>query len=256
MLLIIGTVMFTQEKGSGIMPILRVSKYGRLRTAIAKMLATAIMSVGVLLIFTFTAWALIGVFVGYCKVDNPIQVLQQFVLCPYDITIGRYFLITLFVRILAYVLFAVIIVFFSVLVYHYALTYVCGLIFLGVNLGLLQMQYLNADSILKNLNLIATSTVNSLFVRYRAYNLFGNVVDYVPFMMIVYLASIILLSVSIVWKHSCCRETGLPRLENVIAKHRKAIDRKNRKAVFTKVGGHSRSLFGAEIYKTLIASGY
>lgn len=238
------------------MPILRVSKYGRLRTAIAKMLATAIMSVGVLLIFTFTAWALIGVFVGYCKADNPIQALQQFVLCPYDITIGRYFLITLFVRILAYVLFAVIIVFFSVLVYHYALTYVCGLIFLGVNLGLLQMQYLNADSILKNLNLIATSTVNSLFVRYRAYNLFGNVVDYVPFMMIVYLASIILLSVSIVWKHSCCRETGLPRLENVIAKHRKAIDRKNRKAVFTKVGGHSRSLFGAEIYKTLIASGY
>lgn len=186
MIIMLGTLIFAQEKQSGFLPIIRTAKNGRLRTAVAKILTMLILSSIFVLLFTVSTWAVYGIRIGFSSPDNVIQALGTFTLSPYQVTIGEYFAITVGIRLLTFAVFSVIVLAVSTVFYNYILIYLTGLGFYGLNFLLYSLKYINGSNPAKNLNLVATAAVNPLFIRYRAVNLFGAVAGYVPFMLCVF----------------------------------------------------------------------
>lgn len=168
MLIITGSVVFAYEKNSGFLPIIRVSKNGWTKTALAKIAAMMITSVATVLLFTLSAFLIFGIRLGYSSPANAIQVFDFFTLAPFVITVGQYFAVTIAVKLLTFTLFSAILLMVSVFFYNYALNYICGLGFYGLNFLLYTLSYINADNPLKNLNFVATAAVSPLFVRYRS----------------------------------------------------------------------------------------
>jgi len=168
MLVIAGSVVFANEKNSGILPIIRASKNGRQKTALAKIAAMMIVTVVTVLLFTLSTFLIFGIRLGYSSTANAIQVFDLFTLSPFVITIGQYFAVTIAVKLLTFMLFSAVLLLVSAFFYNYALIYICGLGFFGLNFLLYTLSYINADNPFKNLNLVAAAAVNPLFERYRS----------------------------------------------------------------------------------------
>ncbi|MHB1150910.1 MAG: hypothetical protein ACYCWE_01435 [Eubacteriales bacterium] len=262
MLIITGSVVFAYEKNSGFLPIIRVSKYGRTKTALAKIAAMMITSVVIVLLFTLSAFLIFGIRLGYSSAANAIQVFDIFTLSPFVITVGQYFAVTIAVKLLTYTFFSTILLLVSVFFYNYALNYICGLGFFGLNFLLYTLSYINADNPLKNLNFVATAAVSPLFVRYRSMNLFGAVCSYVPFMVTAFsLLLIVSLSATVYIYNRGSAGIDVMRITRIAAWFRntgtyllRLFVKDNRQA--RKVRSYNRSLIFAEIYKTLISGRY
>ncbi len=267
MLIMLGSLIFAQEKQSGFLPIIRTARFGRARTAAAKILTMILLSSLFTLLFIGTTWAVYGMRIGFSSPDNVLQALGSFTLSPYQITVGEYFLITVGVKLLTFSLFSTLILALSTLFYNYILIYLCGLGLFGLNYLLYTLKYINAGSPLKNLNFVAVSAVNPLFVRYRAINFFGAVWGYVPFMLTVFgillaasAAICVILyvkggreirpafidaAVSAVMTRAAVLRSRLAHIaEGAVSRPRKR----------QKARTYSLSLFGAETFKTLISS--
>jgi len=263
MIIMLGTLVFAQEKQSGFLPIIRTAKNGRIRTASAKILTMLILSSVFVLLFTVSTWAVYGIRIGYSSPDNVIQALETFMLSPYRITIGQYFLITVGVRLLACAVFSGIVLVLSTIFYNYILIYLSGLGFYGLNFLLYSLRYINGSNPAKNLNFVAAAAVNPLFVRYRAVNLFGQAVGYVPFMLWFFGILIAVCTVAAVmlyvrgaaeirpaWLDSAVSALLVKKAELTSAIRK--ISTRKRKSV--QRGSYSLSLTAAESFKTLISS--
>mgnify|MGYP004603142713 CR=1 FL=1 len=252
MLMLIGTVIFAQEQNTGFLSIMRVSKNGRVKTALAKIAAMMIITVAVVLLFTLECLAVIMSQTGFGSIYNAIQVYDAFRLCPYVISVGVYFLINLGFKILAFSTFSSVIMLISVVVYNYAITYLCGLGFFGLNFLLFTLPYIGADNPLKSLNLAAVSSVRPLFERYRSINLFDCVVGYIPF-AIVFLGALTLVLTALTVQRYCksAQRTRFPFMEKIV-KFKRAIKQRGilRKSFRT----YSLSILSAEVYKTFVSS--
>ena len=263
MLIMLASLIFAQEKQTGFLPIIRAAKHGRLRTAFAKITVTVLLSMAFTLLFTMTTWAVYGVRIGFSSPTNALQSLSEFTLSPYQINIGQYFAISIGVKLLTFALFSLLILALSAVFYNYILIYLSGLGLFGLNFLLYTLTYINANSPLKNLNLVAVSAANPLFVRYRAVNLFGNVWGYVPFMLTVFtlllVSSAVMTSVLYVRGINEIRigwiDTMISNIMIHMAKiktrlvHSSVKHKENRK-----IRAYSLSLLAAESFKTLISS--
>jgi len=261
MLIMLGSVIFAQEKQSGFLPIMRTAKNGRAKTAVAKILTMLLLTVIFVLMFTLSTFAVYGLRIGFSSPYNVIQALNTFTLSPYQITIGQYFTITVGVKLLTLAVFSMIVTALSVVFYNYILIYFAGLGLFGLNFLLYTLSYIDANSVLKNLNLVATAAGNPLFVRYRAMNFFGAVAGFVPSMCVIFtlliaacIAVTILLYVrgsngirigwidtAIAW---CMTKAAAIRYKCTFVK----AERKH------KARTYSHSLILAEVFKTLISS--
>lgn len=255
-LTIISTSVFAQEKNSGFFGILRTSRYGRTKTALSKIAAMMLMTVGIVLLFTLETWIIVGLQLGYSSPSNAIQAFDAYILCPYAITIGEYFLITISVKCTTCILFSTVIMAISVFVYNYAIIYICGIGFFGVNFLLYTLHYLNSDNPLKNLNLVATAAVTPLFARYRAINLFSYVIDYVPFMCVFFTVTILTGSVLTVWKYNSGAEIISLRWLSSFKKSMHAFRFPETLSQHSTLRCKIPSLLYIETYKTLISSRY
>ncbi|MBQ4353893.1 MAG: hypothetical protein IJC71_03255 [Clostridia bacterium] len=270
MIIMLGTLVFAQEKQSGFMPIIRTARHGRLRTACAKILTMLLLSSVFVLLFTMSTWAVYGIRIGFSSPHNVLQALDTFALSPYRITVGEYFVMTIGVRLLSFAVFSVIILTLSTLLYNYILIYLTGLGFYGLNFLLYSLKYINGSSPAKNLNLVAVSAVNPLFVRYRAVNLFGHVAGYVPFMLCVMTVLLVGCSVLTAWMYvrgvQEVRPLWLDSLLSAVMTKKAAlvsawrrifiyrIPLKRAKAGSVRRRSYSLSLTAAESFKTLISS--
>lgn len=258
LLIMLGSVMFAEEKQSGILPIIRTSKNGRARTAAAKILTALIFTWFVTLIFTASTFAVYGLRLGYSSPSNALQSLSEFTLSPYKLTIGEYFAVTIGVKLLAFSLFTLVILAVSTIFYNYIMIYLCGLGFFGLNFLLYTLKYIDSSNPAKNLNLVAVAAVNPIFVRYRAVNLFGNVAGYLPFM----LSAFLLLSIGCILFTTLRFVRGgefRPSFLDPIAGRIYELSGRAKNAVRNIAlpeirRNYSMSLFSAEVYKTLISS--
>ena len=182
MLILLGTVIFGQERQSGFLPILRVSRHGRGRTAVAKLLTVLLVSSAFVLLFTLSTFAVFGLRLGYSAPQNAIQVLSSFTLSPYLVTVGQYFLITLGVRLLGAMTFVAVILALSALARSEITAYLYGLGFWGLNF-VCALLPANVGAV-KYLNVVSIAAVKPLFTRYRALGVQGNVVGYVSLMVV------------------------------------------------------------------------
>ena len=261
MLIMLGSVIFAQEKQSGFLPIIRTAKYGRARTAVAKILTMLLLTVILVLMFTLSTFAVYGLRIGFSSPNNVIQALDTFTLSPYQITIGQYFAVTVGVKLLTFAVFSMIVTALSVVFYNYILIYFAGLGLFGLNFLLYTLSYIDANSVFKNLNLVAAAAGNPLFVRYRAMNFFGAVAGFVPSMCVIFPILIAVCAVVTVFLYvkgtTGIRvgwiDTGIAwcMMKTAEIRHGFACIRLERRQ---KARTYSHSLILAETFKTLISS--
>jgi hypothetical protein len=260
-LTMIASVVFAQEKNSGFLSVLRTSKHGRMRTALSKIAAMMVISCAVVLAFTGSTWIVFGLRLGYSNPVNAVQVFSAFALCPFVISVGQYFVVTIVVKLLVFMLFSAVVMAVSVFVYDYAVIYISGISFFGLNFLMYTLRYINADNPIKNLNLVAVAAVNPLFVRYRSLNLLGNVCGYVPFMFVTVTLLLIALSsvTAVVYSRGFdgISLSGFARVTSVFTRIGEGISSaaERVKAKLPRKR-YSQSIFVSEVYKTLISSRY
>ncbi|MBE6724360.1 MAG: hypothetical protein E7576_04030 [Ruminococcaceae bacterium] len=258
LLILAGSVIFPQEKQAGALPLLRVSKRGRGETAAAKIAVMLCLTVLFTLLFVGTSFAVFGMRVGYSSPENALQALQSFTYSPYRITVGQYFTVTVLVKLLAFSVFSMLMMALSNLTRHPVLNYLGGLGLFGMNLLLSK---LDASRAAAHLNLVTAASVNSIFTRYRAANLFGGCAGYVPVMLVLFALLILGGAVGAILGHVRGGEAvRIGWLDSIVS----AV-----LTVFAKVRGgilrlrlgkarrertYSLSLFWTEVFKTLVSS--
>ena len=261
MLVILGSILFVQERQSGFLPILRAAKHGRARTAVAKILTMLLLTALFTLMFTLTSFAVYGLRLGFSSPNNALQALPAFTLSPYRITIGQFFAVSLSAKLLTFSVFSMIVTALSAVFCNYILVYFAGLGLFGLNFLLDAISYVDANSVLKNLNLVATAAACPLFERYRAMNLFGSVAGFVPAMCVIF--PLLLLACAVVTAVLYVRGSKgirVPWIDGAIAWCMVKAAEVRRRFAQIKAGrrrrarSYSRSLILAEAFKTLISS--
>ena len=258
-LVMIGSIIFAQEKHSGFVMIMRTAKNGRLKTAAAKIGAMLIVTFLVTLIFKLSTLSIFGVFLGFSNINNAIQIFEHFIFSHIIITIGQYLIINFAIQFLSFALFLCVVTLFSVLFHSYVITYTLGLGLFGVNFLMYATRFLDANNPLRHLNLIAIAAVEPLFVRYRAINFLGNSVGYIPFMLIMYCllliatstATVVIFAKSHTNTITSKRFDLLTNAKNILTNALKPFPKISfRRRIY------SRSLFCTETYKTLVLKRY
>lgn len=182
-LILFASVIFTQERVNGFIPVLSTCRRGRETTAAVKCVLMALIATGVVLLFTGTTFAVFGMVLGFSSGSNALQALSAYTYCPYLITIGEYLAITLGGRLLAFLTFSALMLPISVFAGHYVYAYAAGLSIAGVNFLLYSLVLINSNSLVRTLNLFAAASVQPIFVRYSAFDLFTYPCGYVTFML-------------------------------------------------------------------------
>lgn len=258
LLVLLGSVIFTQEKQAGTLPLLRVSKRGRAQTAAAKIVLALVLTALFTLLFVGTSFAMFGLRVGYSSPLNALQALPTFTYSPCRITVGQYFGITAAVKLLAAAVFSLLVLALSNLARNPVLNYLAGLALFGANLLLSR---LDASHAAAHLNLVSASAVNSLFTRYRAVDLFGAAAGMVPVMLVLFIllasagaaASVLLhakggaeIRIGLIDTTLSLLMTAAARIRGFFTERRRGERRVPR--------AYSLSLFRAEVFKTLIST--
>lgn len=259
-LILLGSVLFSRERQTGIMPILRLSPNGRGRTAAAKLLAALLTTTVMVLLFTAETWAIFGLRLGYSSPDNAIQAYETYWLSPYQLTVGQYFASGIAMKLLVFCTFAALMLALSAGLGSQILIYLCGLGLLGVNVLLSTLRFIDAANPFKNLNLNAAAGLRALFARWRAVNWFGEPVGYVPFLLVllplliagasIWAAQLYICGAGAVrpaWLEAVVRKAASMWKSVSFGKRKKERRRPRRR--------YSMSLTGAELYKSLCASG-
>ncbi len=262
--LIIGSVLFLNEKQSGFLPIIRSAKHGRARTATAKILTTLLLTFFVVLLFVLSTWAVYGIVIGFSSPAAHLQSLELFTLSANDITIGEYFAVSILMKLLSVSLFAVVVLAVSLMLGNYILVYISGAAFLGLNLFLHLFPWLSAEHPLRHLNLAAISVGTPIFNRYRAVNCLGSVAEYLPVLLVLFAVLFVTAIVFCILRYEKHSVSAVyPAWMATAASFfvARCVDIKSfavrRKRIWRKEHRQRRfsmSLIGAEFYKTVISS--
>ena len=261
-LILFGSAVFAQEKNNGFITIIKTAKNGRAKTAFTKIGTMLILTFSVVFVFTFSTMAVFGVVLGFSSLNNSIQVFSDFLLSPAVVTVGQYLLTTVAVKFLVFSLFSCIILMISVFIHNYAIIYLCGFGVVGLNFLLYTLRFINAESPLKNLNFVAVAAVKPLFIRYRSLAFIGNVVGYVPFMLVafgIFLITFSTIAVVIYSRGQTAFSFGRSSaLLNMLYKVKTIFVNLIEKisSALPKRQNFSLSIFAAESYKTLILKRY
>ncbi len=247
MIITIGTAIFIEEKVSGFLPLLRISKNGRLKTALAKISAAIIVTCIIVILFSIESWIMVWFTVGYSNPMNAIQSFDIFLYCPYMITVGEYFFISLAFKLLTFILIVSIILLCSVFSYNYIFTFMIGLCLLGIGI------FTHITNIpIKILDFISVSTPTPLFERYRAFDICNKVVGYNEFIFILFSLFTVILLISTILKYAVGST-----INNINIVNQSYVKNKNifNKPLFVhKKRNYTLSLFNIEAYKTVISS--
>ncbi len=260
-LILFASVIFTQERVNGFLPVLRTCRRGRVTTALVKCGLMAFIALGTVLLFTVTTFAVFGAVLGYSSPGNAIQALSSYTYCPYLLTIGEYFAVTLGLRLLTFVTFSGVILFISVFAAQYLCVYAAGLGVAGVNFLLYSLVRINSNSLVRNLNFFAAAAAQPLFVRFRTFSLFSCPCSYVPFLLCVFGTLLILGTAGTVTAFALRKggaassprrllsRTSIQRLVQRVKRDRSASH-----GGAQRIRQRSLSLVGYEHHKLLIAS--
>ena len=252
-ILILCSVIYNQEQSSGFYPILRICRYGRLKTFVSKSSVLIILTCSLIIGFALEKFCIYGLMQGFSDGNNAIQILPEFVKCPYRITLIEYLLISLGIQMLTGIVFSLICATISVFLYNYVILYIAGIGVIGVNLALYLMPVYNPDNLFKHMNFISTAISTSLFGRFRAVNLFGNVVEFLPLVLIIY--GIMILFCGVLTGLRVNKPTlvvSFSFLTKAVCNLKKRITQI--KSPVKKSNRYSLALVNAELYKTFVAS--
>lgn len=169
---------FTFERHKKISNIIRLTKHGTVAFARAKLIYITLTSAVLSVIFTLTPLLILSASCGLSGGNLPIQALDDFVLCPYRITIIQYLIIYTLIRTLFIIGFSLIIASANRIaeseLYSMGLgLLICAISFVSGNIKAESEYYF-----LQRFNLIGLADVNCLFEKYNAINILNKCVNY------------------------------------------------------------------------------
>lgn len=251
LILLVSISVASCDRTVGMLPVIACTKRGKQGLMGAKMCALMLATICLVLLFSLSSFAAIGLACGYSSASNAIQSVPGFALCPYALSIWQYVVLSLLLRIAAFCLFAAASALISALVHNRAYAFGAGLLLSGIHYALNSISYLNPDSPWKNLNLVALTDASPLFARLHTCNLLGMPFAYVPlaFCVCIGSAALTLVLFSIAFIRSTSNTAKKPLPCKLPVKRKSAPDKRHLPSLLP------QSLFGIELYKMLITSG-
>ena len=251
LILLVSVSVVSCDRTVGMLPVIACTKRGKKGLAGAKILAPMLAVVCLVLLSSLSSFAAVGLACGYSSASNAIQSVPGFALCPYALSIGQYFALSLLLRTAAFCLLAAMSALISALIHNRAFSFGAGLLLLGSQYALNSLSYINPDSAWKNLNLIALTDASPLFARLRTCNLLGVPCPYVPLAfglcIILTALTLVLFGFVFVRRQSSFAKKGASF--KLPVKLKELAGKRHLPSFMPK------SLFGIELYKMLIASG-
>ena len=251
-LIFLTSVVFPIERQRGMLPILRSTRYGRVRTALSKTELLLLMTVCVTLVFSLVSLGVYAGLLGLSSPQNAIQSLSDFTLCQYSLSIGEYFLLYLVAKVFAACTFSVALAILSIAIIHLPLMLFSMVVLLGSQLIL----YFNTTShTLMQFNTVSAMALSATR-RYYGISLWGHTYDL--FWVLNIVGMFLLMGGAALSVLMFSRATGaavriaaVDRVQSFVRQHvmivRLTLEKKRRHH------NYSLSLFSAESYKTLIA---
>lgn len=251
---ILSITIFSIERQTDCLNILRVSKYGRIHISLSKGIVLFIAIITVNLLFSFENIIIIGSKTGFSSLNNSIQAFRDFVLCPYNISVLQYGIISFAFESIAYFSFSAIAVLITLLLNNTLLSYISTIGIYGINLALYFLRSLWGNIFINLISLVSVSTADDVLHQYSTTNFNSNPLSYtilIGFLYSVVLCLVIPINITLYSKTILSgikipplREShsNKPRSRSCIAKAQKRP--------------HSVSIFLNEIYKILISSKY
>lgn len=251
LILLVSVSVVSCDRTVGMLPVIACTKRGKQGVSGAKIVTLMPVTICLVLLFSLTSFAAVGLACGYSSAFNAIQSVPGFALCPYALSIGQYLALSLLLRAAAFCLFAAVSALICALIRNRAYAFGAGLLLLGLQYALNSISYINPDSAWKNLNLIALTDASPLFARLRTCNLLGMPCPYVPlaFALYVILTALTLVLFGFVFirrQSSFAKKNASFKLP---VKLKELAGKRHLPSFMPK------SLFGIELYKMLIASG-
>lgn len=251
LILLVSISVASCDRTVGMLPVIACTKRGKQGVSGAKIVTLMPVTVCLVLLFSLTSFAAVGLACGYSSASNAIQSVPGFALCPYALSIGQYLVLSLLLRAAAFCLFAAVSALICALIRNRAFSFGAGLLLLGSQYALNNISYINPDFPWKSLNLIALTDASPLFARLRTCNLLGMPCPYVPlaFCLCVILTAPVLM---LFWLVFVRRQGGSAKkqLPCKLPVKLRELASKCHLPIFM-----PKSLFGIELYKMLIVSG-
>lgn len=191
-LLLIGSVLFINEKQQGMLPILRASKRGRGASAFTKVGVMGSATVVLTLLFTASTYAVVFLKSGFSSAAAPVQYIEELRFFPYVCTVGQFFRIMLGLKLAAALAFSMLLLLLSVLLYQPALYTLAGLLPPVLSFAAESSKRLASNAPVRFFNLLAVARTIPLGSRLRSVNLLGVPVDYVPFALLLCLIAAVI----------------------------------------------------------------
>lgn len=176
---------FTLERRVGICNIQRVSKKGGKELTGAKIVYIILSSTVVTALFTLSPLLIFATSTGLSDAGAPIQILDKFAYCPYQISILGYLAIYVLTRVLIFIAFSLAVAalgrYFNAEYPSFVFTALVGA--LGYIVATIptssRLYFLNKFSV------VSIANVNILFERYRGLNIFGYCLDYTTTVLLI-----------------------------------------------------------------------
>ncbi|MBO7404125.1 MAG: hypothetical protein J6V24_04105, partial [Clostridia bacterium] len=234
------------EKRNRIVNVLRVSKRGGAPLILAKLAASALVSVCLTLVFMLSPLAVIAVTRGFSPLSMPIQALGAFEFCPYALTVGQFLAITVSSQVALFLLFDLLVVLLGQLLDHELPVYGILLVLLTAGYWLSGRQTDSPFYNLRSLNFVDLDAGDFLLTRYLALNLGGLLVGLIPALValwLIFFGLLVGLPFAVGLRADSYRTFSL-RLPVRMKFHRRA-----EKAI--RFRAHSLSVFGYEMKKSM-----
>lgn len=170
--------LFLNDKQAKVDTVIRATRYGGLRTAVAKMLTCVTLCVVVTVVFCASSLIAIGVSYGYSSPLEPVQSLPAFSTVPYSCSILGYLLLQTFFRIIAFTAFGMFLAMVASFRISHILNFISGGLYLLANLYPFFRRYAGSLPAVKYLNLTSLADFTELTSFFRTVSVFGYPISY------------------------------------------------------------------------------
>ncbi|MCR5457023.1 MAG: ABC transporter permease [Clostridiales bacterium] len=173
-LIIGGMLVLIPEQSNGMSSILRVSKRGRGQTMAAKICSAMVYCVIVCVVLNISSFAVTAIKVGMSGANLPIQMVDNYWLCPFNISVLQGWFVSIGLSILSGIVFLMVIIAITTVFRNYIPSFMIGIFFAIVNYAVANYDFLNSYDPLKNLNFFWSITGFELIKYWRGLKIFGH----------------------------------------------------------------------------------
>lgn len=199
-----GIMILLPEYRNNTINIIRVTKNGRLKTIISKIIVAFIYCLIFCILINLSSLILINFRLGFDGGYAPIQMVQEpfvnngersFIFCPFNITVIGGLFLKIFLNFITSLVIIIITLCLATIFKSYILTFAFSLGYIGFNFVLGNYNFLNDYNYFKNANLFWAINGIEPIIYYRGINIFGFCI---PTLKTILLTDLVLLFISII----------------------------------------------------------